>query len=390
MFLFDRIALSLVLIIASGVAQAGFGTCTLANSPLSAGADPLDHVRVAMRADGRPLLAYTTDVHNASSLYLYSCANPTCSAGHAVYLDTSTNYYGAPGVLVRPDARPLVIATYFGGIRLYDCDDANCSGYSTHDIRPYASAIFSDIPVLLQANGNPVLLYIDGVLGARPGYLIVHFCGDATCDAGGTEQVLAMPPPATPMFSALSLARGSDQALAAAYLTSVGGSNLNNYEIARCIDAACTNVVNTQVATPVGDSTPVRTALAMRSDRRPLALDSQARNRMLLDCTSSACDAWNNRALPTQGQPLGLKLLAGDVPAYALFDAPWVGAIACNDAGCAIGNGLVTATPTSSILDGDFAVDANARPAIAYIDFDTRTLSVAGCKADVVFVDSFD
>ena len=44
----------------------------------------------------------------------------------------------------------------------------------------------------------------------------------------------------------------------------------------------------------------------------------------------------------------------------------------------------------SSILDGDFAIDKNARPAVAYIDFDTRTIAVAGCKADVVFIDSFD
>jgi hypothetical protein len=390
MFLFERVVFSSVLTLVAGVAHAGFGTCTLANNVLAAGTDPVDYVRLAMRDDGRPVLAYTTDVHNNSSLYLYDCANPACSAGHVVYLDTSSNYYGAPGILVRPDGRPLVIATWFGGIRLYDCADADCVGYSLHDIRANASAIFSDIPLVLQANGNPMLLYLDGVLGSRPGYLIVHFCGDATCDTGATEQVLAMPPPATPMFSALSLARGGDQTLAAAYLSSVGASNLNTYNIARCADAACTSVTNTQVAAPVGDSTSVRTALAMRSDLRPLALDSQANNRVLLDCTTSACSAWNDRPLPTTGQPLGLKLLTGDVPAYALFDSPTVSAIACNDTGCSMGNGVVASTSTSNILDGDFALDANARPVVAYIDFDTRTLAVAGCKADVMFIDGFD
>lgn len=390
MFLFARVMLSSMLALVTGAAHAGFGSCSLANNVLAAGSDPVDYVRLAMRDDGRPVLAYTTDVHNNSSLYLYDCANPACSAGHVVYLDTSSNYYGAPGILVRPDGRPLIIATWFGGIRLYDCADADCAGYSMHDIRANASAIFSDIPFVLQANGNPVLLYLDGVLGARPGYLIVHFCGDATCDTGTMEQVLAMPPPATPMFSALSLARGSDQTLVAAYLSSVGGSNLNTYNIARCTDAACTSVIDTQVAAPVGDSTSVRTALAMRSDLRPLALDSQANNRVFLDCATSGCGAWNDRPLPTIGQPLGLKLLSGDVPAYALFGAPHVSAVACNDSGCSVGNGLIANTATSSILDGDFALDGNARPAIAYIDFDTRTLAVAGCKADVVFIDGFD
>jgi hypothetical protein len=43
-----------------------------------------------------------------------------------------------------------------------------------------------------------------------------------------------------------------------------------------------------------------------------------------------------------------------------------------------------------SILDGDFVVSADARPTIAYIDFDTRTLAVAACDGDFVFKDSFD
>jgi len=204
------------------------------------------------------------------------------------------------------------------------------------------------------------------------------------------EQVLAMPPPATPMFSELSLALDADQHPAAAYLSSVGGSNLNTYNIARCGDAACTAVDNTQLAMPVGNGTPVRTALAIRSDRRPLALDSQAEHRVLLDCTSAACTASNDRTLGSSGLPLGLKLLSGDLPAYASFSAGKVAANACADTLCAGADSRSADTPTASVLDGDFALDANARPAVAYIDFDTRQLAVAGCMADVVFVDGFE
>jgi len=380
----------IVLLAAASTAHAQFAACNLMNHPIATGSDPLDFARVAVRADGRPVLAYTTDVHNASSLYLYACANTSCAAGHAVYLDTSTNYFGAPGIALRADGRPFVIASYFGGIRLYDCADAVCSSYSTHDIRPTASAIFSDMPVALQANGAPVFLYLDGVLGARPGYLIVHFCDDAACDSAGSEHVLAMPPPQTPMFSELSLVLDDAMNPAAAYLSSVGGSNLNDYNIARCADAACTTVENTRLAEPVGDATPVRTALAMRADRRPLALDSQAHHRVLLDCTSNACSAWNDRALPTLGMPLGLKLLSGDRPAYASFDSNTLSAIACNDTQCTANTSVAAPTPTLSILDGDFALDAGVRPALAYIDFDTRALAVAGCDGELLFVDGFD
>jgi len=390
MFRFRRCAAAAILVVVSSLAHAGFGSCSLRNSPLALGSDPLDFVRLSTRADGRPVLVYTTDVHNAAAMYLYDCATPTCAAGHSVHLEDNYNYFGSPGIVLRTDGRPLVVASYHGGIRLYDCADGACGSFTAHDIRPEGSAVLSDMPLALQANGNPVFLYLDSVLGPRPGYLIVHFCSDLVCDAPGTEQVLAMPPPATPMFSALSLALDADQHPAAAYLSSVGGSNLNTYNIARCSDAACTAVDDTQLAVPVGNGTPVRTALAIRSDRRPLALDSQAEHRVLLDCTSAACSASNDRTLASPGLPLGLKLLPGDLPAYASFNAGSVQANACTDAQCGGSDSLAAVTATANVLDGDFALDANARPAAAYIDFDTRQIAVAGCVADVVFVSGFE
>ena len=63
---------------------------------------------------------------------------------------------------------------------------------------------------------------------------------------------------------------------------------------------------------------------------------------------------------------------------------------ACADATCTSGQVVQAGSAASSILDGDFAVSADARPAVAYIDFDTRTLAVAACDGDVVFKDGFD
>ena len=375
----------------SGPAHADFAACTLSNHPLSAGADPINYVRFALRDDNRPVLAYSTDVHNASSLYLYVCANAACSAGHVVYLDTSSNYYGAPGVLIRGDGRPLIVGSYMGGIRLYDCLDEDCGDYGIYTIRANASAIFSDLPVLLQSNGNPLLLYVDGVLGPRPGQLIAHFCDDALCDNSGTERVLATPPQNS-MFSSLTLALDNTGKLAANYLTSVGASNLNTYDVARCADTACNSVGNSQLSAPVSNSTPTRTALAMRSNSRPLGLDNQANNRALLDCTSSGCAVADNREIPANapGQPFGLRLLGGDLPAFAWSGAAAIGAFACADATCTSGQAVQAISAASSILDGDFAISVDARPAVAYIDFDTRTLAVAACDGDVVFKNGFD
>ncbi|MDR3385981.1 MAG: hypothetical protein P4L92_02915 [Rudaea sp.] len=372
-------------------ANAQFNDCTLANSPLQTGADPINHVRLALRQDGRPVLAYSNAVHNNASLYFYDCANPTCSAGQSVYLDTSSNYFGSSGIVIRADGRPAVVASYFGGVRFYDCADADCGSVTVVDIRPTASAILSDIPIALQQNGNPVVLYVDGVTSARPLYLIAHFCTDAGCVAAGSEAVLAIPP-AMSGFGALSLAVGSDGDPAATYLTSEGASNLNNYDLARCGDSMCMSVTNTQISAPVGTSTPAFTALAIRSDQRPLALDNQASNTALLDCTTSDCTAVVNRLLPPSavGQPMGLKLLPGDLPAFALFNPSMVGAFACTDATCSGGASLQTTSPTTSIIDADFAVDSSPHPAIAYIDAGTSDLAIAGCYADLVFANGFE
>jgi hypothetical protein len=380
-------------LLTASVAHAQFNSCTLANSALSTGADPITYTRMALRQDGRPVLVYTNNVHNASSIYFYDCANPTCSAGHSVYLDTSTNYYGASGIVIRADGRPAMTASYFGGIRFYDCADADCSVVSSHYIRLNGSAIFSDMPSALQSDGNPVFLYVDGppMYSMRPYDLIAHFCTDVGCTDTGTEQILAVPA-AMSNFSGLSLAVGSDGHVAATYLASEGASNLNTYNIARCSNLACTSVTNTLISAPVSNSSPYRTAVAIRGDTRPLALDSQSNNTALLDCTTSPCSSINNRLLPAgaAGQPVGLGLVSADHAAFAVFSSAKVGAFACTDSVCSAGVLLQANSAATSILDADFAIDADAHPAITYIDANTGGLAVAGCNSNVIFINGFD
>ncbi len=380
----------LVLNLASSTAVAEqTDACRLISSPLPVGADPIDYARLALRQDRRPVLAYSNAVHNSASLYFYDCADLVCATGHFVYLDTSTNYFGASGIVVRKDGRPAIVAGYLGGVRFYDCRDADCQSVYFTDIRPMFSAIFSDMPVVLQPNGNPVFLYVDGFMSSRPLALIAHFCADVDCSAAGTEQVLAIPPDMSGI-GPLSLAIDSDGFLAVSYLTSEGASTLNAYYLARCSDASCSMVTNMQISVPVGSSTPTRTAVAIRSDQRPLALDSQASNIALLDCATRDCAMVTDRPLPAgaAGLPLGLKLMPGDLPAFALFNPLTVGAFACADAACFDGVAVQTSSTATRILDADFAIDASSRPIIAYIDADTGSLAVTGC--DAIFSDGFD
>ena len=367
-------------------------SCVLVNHAIDTGTDNLDYVRLAVRADGRPLIVYTTDVHNASTLNLFDCDDSTCASGHIVPLDASSNYFGAPGIAIRTDGRPVVTASWYGGLRYYDCQDTACASFTYNQIWPSGSAILSDMPIALQPNGNPAFIYIDDTLptAPRPGYLIVHFCADAACSSA-SEQTLAVPTAADSPFSTLSFAIDANGYAAATYFESEGPSNVYTYNLARCSDTACVTVSNAQISAPVVGSAPFRTALALRADSLPLALDSRSAHTALLDCTTSDCTAFNDRALPASasGVPIGLSLLTNDVPAFSLFAPNSVGAFACADGPCTSGTEIVATNTTQSILDADFALDATQRPLLAYIDFDTRKLSAAGCS-DVIFADGFE
>src|SRR5262249_6218934 len=156
------------------------------------------------------------------------------------------------------------------------------------DVIPNGSAILADLPIALQANGDPILLYLDNVLGTRPGWLIARFCSDATCSVAATEQVLAVPPSLSPVAE-LARRLDSQGVPVATYLTSEGASNLYDSDIGVCSGSPlCSTVTNTTISQPVPGTTPTRTALALRSDRRPLGLDNQGNAPALLDCATSA------------------------------------------------------------------------------------------------------
>ena len=131
--------------------------------------------------------------------------------------------------------------------------------------------------------------------------------------------------------------------------------------------------------------------MTIRSNQRPLALDNQSNNSALLDCTTSACTAVNNLLMPVTavGQPVGVRLLGSDAPAFALFNPPSIGAFACTDSSCATGTTLQVTSTAASLLDADFVLSATLQPSIAYIDLNTGALAVAACEPDI-FANGFE
>jgi hypothetical protein len=150
------------------VSEAAFPTCNFVDHAIDTGTDNVGYVRIAAHADGRPLLVYTIDIQNASTLNLFDCDDATCATGQLIPLDASTNYFGSPDIVMRTDGRPALTAIWHGGVRYYDCQNTACTSFVYNDIVPMASGISSDLPMALQPNGNPAFLYVDANLFMSP------------------------------------------------------------------------------------------------------------------------------------------------------------------------------------------------------------------------------
>jgi hypothetical protein len=186
----------------------------------------------------------------------------------------------------------------------------------------------------------------------------------------------------------------SDQGVpVSAFYGTDGPSNSYGLNISVCSgNPICTTVTTTQIAAPVARFAPLHPAVVVRSDQRPMVLDDLPANPGLLDCTTAECNAATRHALPAGavGQPLGLAIMPGDKPAFALFGDQTVGAFACADTSCSSGAAVTIASSQSQVQDGDFKLDSSRLPVIAYIDFNAKTLGLARCTSDTVFANGFE
>ncbi|MBX3690370.1 hypothetical protein [Dokdonella sp.] len=374
----------------AGATQSAVAACDFSQTDLQVGASgtPIGHARIVMRPNDRPLLMISDDVQNTEALWVYSCANRQCSSGQATPIEVSTNYFQRSGIIVRSTGRPALVGTYFGGLRYYDCGEEDCSQVNVTELIPTQSGILGETPMALQANGTAAFIYVDSYSGARPGQLIYHACADDAC-SGGAEKVLAIPPDSSSQISDLALAIDADGHPAATYLLSHGASNSTDHWIARCNDSACDNITHTMLAGTGALFSPSRTDLVIRSDRRPLALDSRnGLQRALLDCDDVSCSSATARPLP--GDDLfGLALTAGDLPVYGFFSPNWINAWTCTDAACGDGTLDQVGTPNATLREADFERGADGSLYVAYIGPDS-SLTFAACLADSIFADGFD
>jgi hypothetical protein len=94
--------------------------------PIDSG-EPISASAIAVRADGRPLLVYGTQF---GAIKVFDCANTQCTAGSARAVDQVPNvsfFDSEVSVALRADGRPVIAYPGSGGtLRLLLCTTANC------------------------------------------------------------------------------------------------------------------------------------------------------------------------------------------------------------------------------------------------------------------------
>lgn len=352
---------------------------------------PIGQLKMALRADGRPLLAVTTNVLNESDLYLLDCADGGCGSGTVQLLDESTNYNDPPGLLLRADGRPAVAAPWLGGINYYDCSDAACSTRQVRALVPWANHLGDEAPLIELDQGRVAVVYRAPPFSAERNDILAHVCDDSSCQSGSTRTVLDVPAEISRTYVDLMASSDAQGGLLASWIHFTSGSEIA-WELQRCPLGMCTSAVPAVVAGRTPVSAPERVAMRVQADGRPLLLDAQRGSRALIDCQDTACAVRVQRPLPIEGdvEVGGLEI---DAQGHAVFFERPPGRLVfrvCADPACSTASAHPVEVPTARALSWDLQRRANGELVLAYITSETRELRIATCSEAPFFADGFE
>jgi hypothetical protein len=277
-----------------------------------AGADVGEDTSVAIRPNGLPVIVYR-DVA-AQALKLFDCTTETCSTGVARILDDSVDVSARnTSMVLRADGRPFIAYYEFTNftVRAYDCANVSCS---SGVVCTLSGGGVTSTDVQIRADGRPLI-----AVGGNPGAgtrVRLYDCTNLDCT---TATVRA--PPSTPSAAPVALLiRSNDRPLIAT--TGLSG----NLTMSDCADAICSSTLQTILTTGTSFNT---VAMKLRSNGFPLIAygDVVAANQSdlaLFDCSNTSCTAGSIRTIVSNGDfgaEVALALRADDRPVIAYYDA---------------------------------------------------------------------
>lgn len=210
---------------------------------------------LALHADGRPFLAYRDDTN--FRLRVYECDNLACSTG-AAFAHPGTDVPYSISIAMRSDGRPLMALGGNAGsgarVRTYDCNDTGCTSGT---LRNLTAVTFSgSVTMAIRGNGRPLI-----TSSGQASTLSVHDCADALCVASTPASFTSNTTSAVGMTL-----RGDGRAVIAFGANVAAG--VSDLRVLDCTDSNCT-AGSSRTVVGSGDY-GTAAAIALRSDGRPV------------------------------------------------------------------------------------------------------------------------
>jgi hypothetical protein len=218
-------------------------------------------VSIALRADGTPLVGYRDSVN--ADLRAYICDNPACSSGQPRLIEGSgdTGEHNAAGW----SASGFPLLSYFnatqGQARLYVCGNASCSAGIA---RILGTASAGMTRFVVRANGRPLVAWHD-VSGASV-VPRVYDCSDADCLSGTLTPLPAVPGGSGATSIAIAQRANGNPVLA------YGRTGRASSIVYQCINATCSAGTAFEPLSPASYGGGGGLGLALRGDERPVLL----------------------------------------------------------------------------------------------------------------------
>ena len=315
---------------------------------------PAGAVRVALRGDAPPVLAYIRQ----REPWLALCSDARCSEV-ARFALPGGNSDQRPALGLRPDGSPFVYFSNFGGSLAYDCADAACSDGAPREVTGTGNSTSDTIELALRGDGRPVLLYSVGNQAA----VHLFLCADASCSTG-TARLLADEADGA-FLGGFAVVVGPGDRPIVLYSVHAPGGALQRY--VRCDDSSCASAT---VATLANRGSLGDTPLALRSDGRPVFVESASFAPSLALCNDADCTAVETMPIPTGGGVRALQLDAADRPVLMTTSGGTASLVRCADPLCSDATSALLLADADSLASfaGSMALDGSGRAAAALED----------------------
>ncbi len=345
--------------------------------------------RVALRANGHAVAAWQragTGLQTA----LATCADTLCSTPVRRQLLGGNGDNGVrPALAIRPDGRPFVFFSTFGGTSAFDCADADCTAGTERFTGGFGNGTSRATEMALRADGRPVLFYFRSPTNE----VFAWVCADTGCSSG-MERLLVDEPDQSAsgtQVGNLSVAMGPGDRPMVMYALS-NSSTPGTVRFVRCNDADCASA-SARAVNP-NQQTFFATPMAVRSDGRPVFVEFNNSPRMLAVCDDVDCTGVTRFPLAGVGDiHFGLRLRAGDVP---VFDGGTLGSVgywACADSTCTTLERsplIIDTTTPSRQLYGPLVLNASGSPVIAAEEGEMGDVFLALPVPDALFANGFE